>query len=237
MRNFLTAVLLLVSLPAVAAPTITISPNPVAPGGQITVSVRGAGGSASDWLWLNGATPSWEYLTGSQTWPGSTPPIASADLKFTVSTTPGSYTATLYANNATTMTLATATYTVSPSAPPSPPPSSGSGVSSLDCKGVATCAPTTGDVVLTVPAQPGPAGPAGAVGAAGPAGTAGSKGDPGSPGLPAMAQGTPAKGSSCSKGDSLYDFDSQTAPTKRTIWVCSSAGKWLADTPVSVAPW
>jgi hypothetical protein len=251
-RNLLAAVLLLVSLPAAAAPTMTISPNPVAPAGAIIVSIRGAGGSASDWVWLSGgATPSWTYLTGSQAWPGSITPIVSADLTFTSPTTEGDYTATFYANNDTRVTLAgPVTYTVKkPTTPPA------SGVSSLTCKGVASCTPSTGAVVLTVPAQPGPAGatgpagpagpagpvgPAGATGASGPAGATGSIGATGATGPAgpsAMGQGTPVKGSTCAKGDSLYDFDSQTAPTKRTIWVCSSAGKWFADTPVSVAPW
>jgi len=222
--RWLSLALLLVSLPAAAAPTLTISPPTVAPGSPITVSVRGAGGSASDWVWAPGATPEWAYLTGSKDWPGSTTPIVSADLTFMASATPGFYAVTFYANNDTKITLAgPVAYTVAAGAPVPPPPA-GSGVTSLNCKDAASCTPTTGNVVLTVPKQPGPPGPVGLTGPTGPQGN--------------MARGTPVKGSTCADGDSFYNYDSPTAPKLRYTWTCGADLKWHQDKfAVSVVPW
>ena len=70
-------------------------------------------------------------------------------------------------------------------------------------------------------------------------GVQGDKGDPGPPGPKGnMARGTPLKGSACMDGDSFYDYDNPTAPTKRYTWTCGPGSRWYQDTPpIAVSPW
>ena len=114
----------------------------------------------------------------------------------------------------------------------SSPPS----VSSVTGTGTVTCTPTTGDVKCVGSAVPGPAGatgatgPAGAAGATGPAGPAGPMGPSG-----AMARGTPAAGSTCADGASLFDT-SGTSPTTVNIYVCDQTLHWFRIGPFSASP-
>lgn len=73
----------------------------------------------------------------------------------------------------------------------------------------------------------------------GPITVMGVPGEPGPPGPKGnMARGTPAKGSTCTDGDSFYDYDNPAAPTKRFTWTCAPGGKWFQDkSAAAVVPW
>lgn len=231
---------LLLCAPAVAfATTLTATVNP----NNIVVDVKDGPGNSLDWLALRsneagGSTVTWTYLNGQQkSFPN--PGLKNATLTF-ARPLPSSFTYhfTLYINNGQAVAANSNTFTITDQ--PTSPSSSG-GVSSLHCSGSVSCSPATGDVTVTGSQQPGPAGPAGppgpagTVGPQGPAGPAGAKGDTGDPG--SIAKGTPTPGSSCDNDDSLYDYDSQTNPTKRYTYTCGPNNKWFRDDPpVNIVP-
>jgi hypothetical protein len=92
---------------------------------------------------------------------------------------------------------------------------------------VSSAAPPTGSTGPPGPAgppgPPGPAGPAGPIGATGPAGPMGPSG--------AMARGTPAAGSACQDGASLFDTNSMSPTTAINIYVCDQTLHWFKIGP------
>jgi hypothetical protein len=92
------------------------------------------------------------------------------------------------------------------------------------------CTPTTGDVKCVGSSVPGPAGATGATGPAGATGSTGPAGPVGPSG--AMARGTPAAGSSCQDGASLFDT-SGISPTSVNIYVCDQSLHWFKIGPLT----
>src|SRR5437762_2710478 len=106
--RILTGVLLLVLAVlsptiAAAAPTVTVSPTTVAPGGLITVTVANGPGNVGDWIGLHAANApdstyiDWKYLNGLTTLPATG--LTGATLTFTAPATLGGYQVRWFSNN------------------------------------------------------------------------------------------------------------------------------------------
>jgi hypothetical protein len=100
-----------------SAPSVTASPTTVNPGSLITVTVANGAGYVGDWVGMmaigapDSAYLSWQFLNGATTAPATA--VTSATLQFKASMTPGNYEFRLFANNGTSIRVATtATITV-----------------------------------------------------------------------------------------------------------------------------
>lgn len=141
MMRYIALFVFLISGAAFAAPTISISPASGLPGGQVAIKVQGAGGSITDFIWIE-PVQQWFYLNGTQTAPSA--PIASATINFTAPSTLGDIQVYLF-NEQHTILAGPVIFTVmAPSV-----------VSSLKCPGTVMCDKSTGDVTLTGPNEPG----------------------------------------------------------------------------------
>jgi hypothetical protein len=118
---------------------------------------------------------------------------------------------------------------VQSAAPPAPP---SSGVSSVTGSGTVVCTPMTGDVKCVGSSVPGPAGATGATGATGAKGDTGATGAIGPTGPSgAMARGTPAAGSACQDGASMFDTNGTSPTTAVNIYVCDQTLHWFKIGP------
>jgi hypothetical protein len=107
---------------SVSAVSLTVSPNPVAPGGTVTATVANGPANKTDWLALYAEGDSnyiaWKYLNGLQTAPAAG--LAGASVPFTLPTAAGNYVIKFWAGPALLATSATitvassSTVTVSP---------------------------------------------------------------------------------------------------------------------------
>lgn len=211
-RVLLLLIALVIASPASAAPTISVAPTTVAPGGSITITVQGAS-SLTDWYQIimpgtGGINDSWSYLnsTDPKAVPGTLRPNVS--LQKTAPMTPGVYDILFYLNNIGIVAArAPNQLVVSLATPPPPPP----------------------------PPPPGTAGPPGPIGPAGPAGPAGPKGDTGTPGSPICAA-TDISGAVCpSVGATCVQLDNGPVPGDDVLSVraCSRILKWGAPIRLS----
>jgi hypothetical protein len=89
-------------------------------------------------------------------------------------------------------------------------------VSTVTGSGTVSCAPTTGDVICTGSSATGPTGPMGPSGA--------------------MARGTPAAGSSCQDGASLFDTNGTSPTSAVNIYVCDQTLHWFKIGPFPASP-
>ncbi len=228
----------LLTWPARAATTISASPNPVPTGATVTIQVTNTSGDKGAWVSIEPANSHdgsfqgypWAYIANNgQSLPSAGVTCAAPCTVKLTAPAAGSYEARCYPDNGLTVAQGCrAALTVT-----APTQGGGGGVSSIMCTGTVSCPQGTGAVTIVGSSVPGPAGPPGPAGAVGPAGPAGPQGPTGS-----MARGTPTKGSTCKDGDSLYDYDSETVPTKMNIWTCSPAGNWWQTSmPITVNPW
>ena len=94
-----------------AAPSVTVSPATVNPGGAIAVTVANGAGYASDWVGLYATSApdstylAWQFLNGT-TMPPATG-MTSATLQFPAPMTAGTYNVRLFANNGKSIKIAT----------------------------------------------------------------------------------------------------------------------------------
>jgi hypothetical protein len=83
-------------------PVVTVSPEPVDPGGTITATVENGPGNTGDWVGLypEGAPDrgylDWQFLNGSASLPAA--PVTSATLRFTAPAAPGTYNVRFFAS-------------------------------------------------------------------------------------------------------------------------------------------
>ena len=126
--------------PPTATPVLTVSATTVAPGGQVTVTLTGGPGGATDWLGFVGVgTPDgpgryiqWIYVGAG---------VTTRTWTVTVPTAPGAYEFRFFPNNTYTRLATSPTVTV-----PAPPPPSGSAELTVS----ASTVPPGGQVTATL---------------------------------------------------------------------------------------